>query len=102
MNRLVPQARLRYSTCSIVGFILILCAVFIFERLLSRFVVLTQSVQVTAKTLGNRVKCFIHVCTLRQDLVNISLHVKCPKVSCEEKRASCMLPLFVALSIVRR
>src|SRR6266699_2182415 len=29
MKRRVPQARLRYSTCSGVGFILILCAVFI-------------------------------------------------------------------------
>src|SRR5215469_10236020 len=35
MNRLVPQARLRYSTCSAVGFILILCAVFMLKCLLS-------------------------------------------------------------------
>src|SRR6266446_5454401 len=48
MNLLVPQARLRYSTCSGVGFIRILCAVFILECLLSRFAVLTQSAHRTA------------------------------------------------------
>src|SRR5215469_9467856 len=73
MKRLVPQARFRYSTCSAVGFIRILCAVFIFERLLSRFAVLTRSVQVTAKTLGYRVECLTHICTLHQDLVNTSI-----------------------------
>src|SRR5215472_15406148 len=51
MKRLVPQARLRYSTCSGVGFIRILCAVFILECLLSRFAVLTQSAQRTAHPL---------------------------------------------------
>ena len=39
---LVPQARLRYSTCSGVGFIRILCAVFMLECLLSCFAALTN------------------------------------------------------------